>query len=227
MTNIPDKVTAVYIDLMREKSKNRTIVIGTVVLCSVISLFSLLFAYLVYRNETQTQYAVTADGNVSKLERVNAASELPQEAMFHCQYMFHTYYTFDFTNLNAKREAGLWLVDSRNGTALEEKWKPWFNNILSQNLQQKAYCSPEDGNDEYYEFFKDSFKFKRVSTDMYQVQASVKVVVSNKDVYNLYELTIFSNLKRVSRDFPRNPHGFVFYNYRDELVELKTGLPIK
>lgn len=226
MTKIPDKVTAVYIDLMREKSKNRTIVIGTVVLCSVISLFSMLFAYLVYRNETQTQYAVTADGNVSKLERVDALTELPQEALFHCQYMFHTYYTFDFTNLKAKREAGLWLVDPENGTALEEKWKPWFNNILAQNLQQKAYCSLEDGNNEYYEFFKDSFKFKRLSANTYQLQASVIIAVNNNDFSNRYELTIFGNLKRVARDFPRNPHGFVFYNYRDELVELGKGIPI-
>ena len=226
-TEQPSKIDTVFIDLIREKNRNRLIVYAVSALCGVVSISALLFAYSVYKNETQTQYAVSQEGNVSKLEKVSTVSEAPEEALFHCQYMFNTYYTYSYTNVEQKREAGLWLIDNKDGINLEEKWKPWFNTVLFENLQQKAFTNIEDGNKEYFDFFTKSFKIKKLSDQVFIIEAACKFEVTNANYINVYDLVIKSKLRRVNRSFPKNPHGFVFFDYSDELVLVKENVSIE
>lgn len=227
MTDNKQKLDSIFIDLIREKNRNRLIVYAVSAGACVITISSLIFAYSVYKNETQTQYAVSQEGNVSKLEKVSVVAEAPEEALFHCQYMFNTYYSYSYTNIEKKREAGLWLIDNKDATKLEEKWKPWFNTVLGESLQQKTFTNLEDGTKEYYDYFKNSFKVKQLSEDVYIIESSSKLEVTNANFVNLYDLTIKSKMRRVSRSFPRNPHGFVFFDYSDELTLVKENIPIE
>jgi hypothetical protein len=226
MTKKANPVNDIFYDLIRDKNRNRILVIGVAAVAAFITVSALIFAYIIYQDSTRTQYSVSKEGNVSKLEKVKVINEIPEEALFHSQYMFSTYYTFSYTNLQDKREAGLWLVDKKDGLKLEEKWKPWFSQVMKENLKQVAFVSMDQGNKEYFEFFKKSFKIKRISDDIFQVRVSAKVEVTNSNFLNVYVITIDAKVRRVDRDFPLNPHGFMFFDYKDELQLERENVPL-
>jgi hypothetical protein len=226
MTKKANPVNDIFYDLVRDKNRNRILVIAVAAIAAFITVSSLIFAYIIYQDSTSTQYSVSKEGNVSKMEKVKIINEIPEEALFHSQYMFSTYYTFSYTNLPDKREAGLWLVDKKDGLKLEEKWKPWFSQVMKENLKQVAFVSMDQGNKEYFEFFKKSFKIKRISDDIFQVRVSAKVEVTNSNFLNVYVITIDAKVRRVDRDFPLNPHGFMFFDYKDELQLERENVPL-
>jgi hypothetical protein len=220
-------VKEVYLDLIREKNKNRNVVMSLAAAFVISLIAALFFAYSVYKNESGNQYAVSAEGNVSKLSRVKVITEVPSEALFHCSYMYNTFYTYSHSNLRSALDAGLRLLDLKDAKTLKTKWEPWFKRVGEENLTQKAYTSPEQGNEEYFQFFKSSFKIRQLSSNIFEIEVKAKVEVSNANFVNLYVITINSKLKRVDRDFPTNPHGFIFFDYKDQLQLEQENIPLR
>ena len=206
---------SVWVDLVKEKNKARTASIVVAVSSSLIVCLGLIFSYSVYLDQTATQYAVDKSGNVSSLVKTKVITEVPEEAKFHCAYLFNTYFTYDFANMQDKREAGLWIIDEKDGRALEEKWARWYTDVSNQSLSQVAT------------FDETTFAFREVRKGIYQLKASARLEVINANRMSVYTMEIESFIRRVERSFPRNPHGFVFFDFKDKLVLIEANIEIR
>lgn len=204
-----------FIDIIKEKNKSRIIVLSVVGLALVIVICSLLFAFSVYRDSTKNVYAIGKSGNVSSLEKVKLITSLPDELKFQFTYLFSTYYTVDFTSTES-RESALRLFVNKDYIALEDKWESWFKSLQDQSLSQEAVLIEE------------SLKITPLFQDgHYEVSAQAILSVHNAGYQNIHLLTVSTKVKRVNRSFPLNPHGFIFYDYTDEVEEREKNVPIQ
>ena len=204
------KLDDIYIDLVRDKNRSRTITISLAAFALICIISAFAFAFMVHKDSLDNMYSVDKQGNVSSLERVNVITKVPDEMKFQLNYLFSTYYTYDFQDLKAKREAGLLILDEQDGFKLEEKWESWFADVQNQSLSQVA------------EFVPESIRLTKLSDTHFGVTAQAILSVDNAGYQNIYVLEIETKAKRVGRYFPTNPHGFVFYDYTDRL-ELKES----
>ncbi|MDZ7664615.1 MAG: hypothetical protein U5K27_04695 [Desulfotignum sp.] len=120
----------------------------------------------------------------------------------------------------------MWLLDDKDAIKLEKKWKPWVNQVLSKNLIQEVYTSNAQGVEEYTKYFIDNFKIRKLTNEIFQIEASAMMRVINDNYYNLYTIHIKSKMRRVDRSFPKNPHGFMLYDFQDVLKEQESNIKI-
>ncbi|MEQ8580062.1 MAG: hypothetical protein RIB01_15240 [Balneola sp.] len=209
------EATDLFVDIIKEKNRSRIIVLSVVGLCLAIILSSLIFAYVVYRESSNTAYAIGESGNVSTLEKVELITKTPDELKFQLTYLFSAYYTIDFTNTES-RESALRLFVNDDYIKLEKKWEPWFKNVREQSLSQEAV------------FVEESLKISQLNqSGHFQVFAQAILSVDNAGYQNIYVLSVNTKVKRVGRSFPLNPHGFIFYDYQDEIVLRDKNVPIQ
>jgi len=209
-----EEVQRVFADLIKDKNRNRNLVFGLTIGTTVIVLGAFTLVYFIYMDATQTMYSKDEWGNVGAFEKVKSVTELPEEAKLQAAYWFSTYYTFHFSNMEKKREAGLYLIDESDGFALEQKWKDWFEKVRMESLTQTA------------ELQENSVKIAQLKNEVYQIEAKALFSVINANFMNTYELQFTTKAKRVERTFPRNPHGFIFFDYTDKLTLVEQDITL-
>ncbi|MEM9298457.1 MAG: hypothetical protein AAGA64_08700 [Bacteroidota bacterium] len=210
-----DLAASVYLDLLKEKNRSRnTVRIGAIGMASVVGMV-LLYSFGLVKNASNVIYGISQEGTVYKMEKKEPALAVLEDATFHMDYWFSAYYTFDYSNMKDKRIQGLQLIDDEDGSNLEKKWTNWYSTIATQSLSQETT------------FNVGSLQFKQVSSKTYQMACTAKMELFNSGFKNVYELTVTSYMTRVERDYPHNPHGFTFFDYRDNLELKERNVNIK
>lgn len=205
----------IYFDLIKDKNRMRLFTLGVCALAGFVSLCALAFAYKVHNDSANNMYAVSQEGNVSKLEKVKVITQIPDEARFHIEYLMDTYYSYNFQNMERQRENALQIIDEIDGKALEKKWEKWHSNVRGESLDVRTTFEPE------------TFDIKLINEENFLVNATGLMKVTNGGVYSTYRLKIETKLLRVDRSFPWNPHGFICYNFKDGIEEIEKNIKVK
>ena len=197
-------------DIYIELRKNRITTLSCVIIAGIVSIVSVIGAITANYNTSKLTVnkllTIDKNGEVLPLTLVDRKDNIKIEIKDHLEKWFERYYSFDYNNVRTKPKRGQWLISSEDYKKLNEKYESWFKEIEMKKLTQKSEMEIDsivvNGN-------KEPFSFR----------TSTILTVSDGETVNKFRLKTSGTIVLVSADYPKNPHGFMILDYKEEELE--------
>lgn len=178
---------------------NRFIVITTVSIALLSSVFSGFMVYSTYQKALDSAFAINTDGTIIPLKLVSQKENFMVEALSHLD-LFHTYfYNIDASNYEKNLEKALWLGNSSvDNLYRQKKADGVYNRLLQYSLVQKVLSIES---------------FIKESDDKHSFQTTTVFEINRGTIVDKYELVTTGNLISVDRNFPKNTHGLLITDF--------------
>jgi hypothetical protein len=193
-----------FVNIEKNIRRNNMAIIGLVVV-----MITMVITFGVTTFKTNTYFAahrlvLEGDGLVRRASMMAEKDALIIEIKDFMNSFYHTFYTFDEYTIDSCLNLGFYKGDESLRTLyIQYKNEGWYNTILQENLSQSAHLNP------------DGFKID-VSAYPYKLSVTgVMILRRNKEVKR-FALNGSCYLEQVTRNFPKNPHGFYIRNWKEE-----------
>lgn len=186
--------------------RNNAKVYSVSIVCLLISLGSLVFAFMVYKSSLSMMYAVNPkNGDLIPLSKVEGREGEIIQLKGNIAHFVDNYYSLNAYNMKAKREKVFWLVGEQPTTIIKARAnKGYFDEFLTvQGLQQNAQVLEQT--------------LQISNTDPYQASFVVRITRTNNGVSEYYNNTVSMTLTKVNRNYPYNPYGFLITQFSENL----------
>lgn len=189
--------------------KNNLIVWLLIGLTTVVVISSFAFCFYVYKHSQQNLFAITENGILVPLEKLDDKKDKLKQVKSNVDYMVSLYYDIDGFTMKEKKEKLFWLLGKQPTEVVKDRDKKgYFNTFLSINgLTQHALID------------QSSWKVYSVD-DPYKVSFNVVIVRINDDSKTYYTSEVIATLKEVNRNYPFNPYGLLITNLSENLTQL-------
>jgi hypothetical protein len=195
------------IDIYKSLRTNRIITLGTVIIAGIVIVMTVNatnnFSNSVLELTFNKVMKVDNTGQVQQLTLVDRSETIKIEISDHLERWFDRYYDFTFNTVQKKPLQAQWLITKDNFDALQEQYKQWHQDVRLNKYTQTALLEP------------DSIQVTGTQ-EPYQFSASTIVTVSNGYSENRFRLKTTGEIIFVDADYPKNPHGFLIRNYKEE-----------
>lgn len=186
--------------------KNNAKVYSVSIVCLIISLSSLAFAFMVYKNSLSMIYGVNPkNGDMMPLSKIEGKEGERIQLKANISYFVDCYYSLNAFNMKAKREKVFWLVGEKPTTIIKDRAnKGYFDNFLTvAGLQQNAQILEQT--------------LKISDTEPYQATFTVRITRTNSGVSEYYNNYVTMTLVKVNRNYPYNPYGYLITQFSENL----------
>lgn len=194
----------IYSSLRKNYITTWIVIIGAV----IISIASLYFSFLTYKDSSNHIFAISEKGDLIPLSKLeDKESELIQ-LKANIAYFVDNYYSLSAMNMKRKREKVLWMVGQQPTEILKDKNKKgYFETFLSVNgLEQSG------------QILENTLKIS--NTYPYVATFTVKIERSNNGVKEFYECDVNMTIEKVKRNYPYNPYGFLITQLSENLRKI-------
>lgn len=195
-------------DLFSALKKNNTTTIAVIIGCTLITLGALLFAFMVYKENSTHVFAVGKNGDLLPLSKLDEQESNIIQVKANIAYFVDNYYSMNANNMKSKREKVFWLVGSQPTEVIKDRaTKGYFDNFLTiAGLQQNAKILEQT--------------LKVTGTNPYNASCVVRIERNNNGAIEYYNNTINLVLEKVHRNYPYNPYGLLITKFSENLERI-------
>lgn len=186
--------------------KNNVRVYSVSIVCLIISLASLGFAYMVYQNSLSNIYGINPkNGDLAQLSKLEGKEGDMIQLKANVSYFVDNYYSLNAFNMKSKREKVFWLVGEKPTVIIKDRAnKGYFDNFLTiAGLQQNAQILEQT--------------LKISDTEPYQASFTIRITRTNNGVSEYYNNFVTMTLVKVNRNYPYNPYGYLITQFSENL----------
>lgn len=186
--------------------KNNARVYSVSIVCLLVSLGSLVFSFLVYKNSLDMIYGVNPkNGDMMPLSRIEGKEGEAIQLKANITYFVDNYYSLNAFNMKSKREKVFWLVGEKPTIIIKDRAnKGYFDNFLTvAGLQQNAQILEQT--------------LKISDSEPTQASFTVRITRTNNGVSEYYNNYITMTLVKVNRNYPYNPYGYLITQFSENL----------
>ncbi len=197
----------IYKDLQQNNLK--TIIWTVSAALTIISCF--VFTYKIYLYQLHQILVIDAKGSVLPIRWEERKKNLTIEVQSHVALFCRYYYSFDGLNQEYQHQKAGYLIFEEDKTRLDDFYQKRFQAIKKYQLVQKCLT--------------DSLKISvngEQEPHTFSLLAQVEVI--RGDTKDIYALKASGNIAYVSAHFPLNPHGFLIYNYAEQMTKLQSDI---
>lgn len=181
-------------------------IIGISAIC--ISLI-ICFFYFSHKNHLYNMnhaFKINTSGELIPMEVVELRKEFSTEAKHHLKIFVDSFFGYDQNNYESQIEKALWLGDDSIKEAYErfKNVEGWYDKVVQNSIIQKILWR-EDPNE---------IEIKDIEKEEpwpFELKTLLEINLSGNKKF--YDLLIRGNLIRVSRHYPKNPHGFLITHF--------------
>lgn len=181
--------------------KTNTLITRLVIIVSgSLVALAMLLIFQMHKSHDRYVYGLSKDKSLLPLELIEKADEQETFQKGHIAYFLSLFYTINQYDYKEQIEKALWLIDT-SGKALYDSYTQigHFNTMIqsasNQYVEDVDIVTDQKGN------------FK----------ASARVIISTPSQENprIYQLIVGGSLQEVGRNYPKNPYGYLIYNFRE------------
>jgi hypothetical protein len=203
-----NRVLKEFASIEKNVRRNNLTVIGLIALMAVMVI---VFALTLYRIDTfyaSNRLVLERDGYVHRASMMSEKESLEIEIKDFMTSFYHTFYTFNQFSMDKNINLGLYKGDESIRT-LYAKYKDdgWYNTVIQQNIDQIAEI-------------KDNGFTIDVSVYPYRVSVDGLMALRKGDQTKQFILKGSCLVEVVTRDFPKNPHGFFIRGWKEDKYEV-------
>jgi len=200
------------IDIYKALKKNQIITYSSLVLCAVTICTTVFYSYQFSNNAMKLtinkMLTIDNNGDVIPLKLTDRKTNIKIEIADHLEKMFDRLYSYDFNNVRKKPLRAQWLMGDKDFSDISKKYENWYKEVEGRKLTQTTTM------------IIDSIKIDD-SKEPYTFIAPAIVVISDGYTDNKYSLDTRGKIILVEPDYPKNPHGFLIIDYKENLQKLE------
>ncbi len=171
-----------------------------IIVCGSLVALAMLLIFQMHKRHDKYVYGLSKDKSLLPLELIEKADEAETFQKGHVAYFLSLFYTINQYDYKQQIEKALWLIDA-SGKALYDSYTQigHFNTMIqsssNQYVEDVDIVTDQEGN------------FK----------ASARVIIStpSQKVPRMYRLIVGGALQEVKQNYPKNPYGYLIYNFRE------------
>jgi hypothetical protein len=199
------------IDIYKALRKNQLITYSSLILSLIISSTALFYSYQFSNNAMSLtinkMLTINKEGEVIPLALSDRNSNIKIEIADHLEKLFERFYSYDFNNVRKQPNKAQWLMAENDYSKVHTKYEGWYKEVEGKKLTQKAVM------------VIDSIQIDD-SKEPYTFKAPAIVTISDGYTENKYSLYTEGKIIKVEPDYPKNPHGFLIIDYKENLQKL-------
>ncbi|MDV4099079.1 hypothetical protein CMT22_17795 [Elizabethkingia anophelis] len=190
-----------YTALKKNNSTTKLVTICS----SLVTIASLAFSYMVYKDSSNNIFGVTNKGDLIPLTKIEGKEADIIQVKANISYFVDNYYSLNAYNMKTKREKVFWLVGKQPTEIIKDRaTKGYFDNFLTvQGLQQNAKILEQT--------------LKVSTTYPYQASFVVRIERTNSGITEYYNNSVQMVLEKVNRNYPYNPFGLLITQFSENL----------
>ena len=180
--------------------KTNNVTVKIVVFTSFLAVaMSLLLVYVLDSKKDRYVYGLSKDKSLLPLELIEVEEEKLTFQKSHVAHFLTLFYTIDQYNYKQQIEKALWLVDDSGPKLFQEYTQLGHYNTMIRSSSNQYVDNVE------VVFEENNFR------------ASGLIVISTpkQEEPRTYKIVVEGSLKKVKRNYPKNPYGYIIYNYRE------------
>lgn len=183
----------------------------------IISISAFIFSYNIYSYQMNHTLILNEKGENVPLEWIERRTNIEVELKQNVSVWVHRFYNYDymqisnaFSNDDAKKqssklELASWMIKGDLFTKYKKVYNQWWNDVTRNNITQTAEI--EEGS------------LMVGNIEPYLFKANLLITVSKGEYKEYYRQPIAGKMTLTSRDYPKNPHGFLIVAYKEGVRE--------
>ena len=181
------------------------LIVGFAVL---VTLCSLAFAFVVYKQSLNRTYVMDAKGDLVPVSILDTKETELIQAKANLDLFVNYYYNLEGVTMKSHREKLLWLLGEKPKNLMKDRAnRGYFNDFLAYpELRQRAYI------------LNNTLKIS--STAPYIAHFTVRVERQNKNKIDYYNNQISVKMEKVNKNYPYNPYGFLITDLVEEVFKV-------
>ncbi|MEE9361368.1 MAG: hypothetical protein V3U92_02085 [Cellulophaga sp.] len=186
----------IYKSLTKNNITSRASIIGLV----VVSTLAVVIVYLMHVNHDKYVYGLSKDKSLLPLELIEKEELKDVYEKGHIGLFIDRFYTINQYNYKEQIEKSFWLID--------ESGKKLYDDYTRRGHYNKMTVSSSD------QYVKE---VKIVTNDENNFKAALLVAINkpNQKDAKLYKIIVEGSFKKYPANYPKNPWGYMIYNYRE------------
>lgn len=196
------------IDIYKALKKNQLITFSSVALCAIVICTTVFYSYQFSNNAMKLtinkMLTIDKNGDILPLKLTERQTTIKIEIADHLEKLFDRLYSYDYNNVRKQPLRAQWLMSDKDFSAIKKKYESWYKEVEGRKLVQKTYM------------IIDSIQIDD-SKEPYTFVAPAIVVISDGYSENKYNLDTRGKIILVEPDYPKNPHGFLIIDYKENL----------
>lgn len=199
-------------DIYKAIAKNRIITLALCVLCGILIVSFSIGAFAIYRYNMNHALLVNSEGDVLPLKWQNKAEIADISIKNHIKLTMERRFVYDYTNAQDEERQDLMLAlfSRKEGKRILKSEGDWYKKVKNRNLIQKIKILPE------------TITYQ-TSNQVTQYQGSCILTIYDRDNRVEYKLTVKGKINSITPNFPKNPHGYMNYNYSEKRNKLSKS----
>ena len=189
------------IDIYKNLKRNSIITKLAIISSLIITLTALFLSSDAHKNSQKFIYGISTDNKLLPLEQIEIKELETVFVKGHIELFMTNFYQYDQWNYTNKIEKALWLIDAESGKELYNFYKSngHFNSIIQTNSSQSVT----------------DIKIEVNSTGEFIIEAVIHLNKASQLDENSYTLVCKGIVQKVSRNYPKNPYGYLISNFKE------------
>lgn len=181
------------------KTNNLTTKIVVIVSGLLVAL-AMILIFQMHKSHDKYVYGLSKDKSLLPLELIEKEEERETFEKGHISYFISLFYTINQYNYKEQIEKSLWLIDQTGKELYSEYTQIGHYNKMIQSSSNQ---------------YVNDIKIVTDLNGNFKASAIVTISKPNQEISRKYRLIVEGSLEKVTRNYPKNPYGYLIYNYRE------------
>ena len=187
-------------DIYKSLDKNNLISKLAIIGLIIVSVGCMTAVYFMHINHDKYVYGLSKDKSLLPLELIDKEEISEVYKKGHISHFVSLFYTINQYNYKQQVEKSFWLIDESGKKLYQDYTKRGhYNNLIQSSSDQ---------------YVKD-IKIVTNENGMFKAALIVAINKPNQKDARIYKIVVEGGLSKKKADYPRNPYGYMIYDYKE------------